>query len=564
MARKKDYSSLEKEDLIRLIEQLDNRDKYGLFWDEERVKETFEKDSENALPILKEVLGKELKSESTSKPAHIFIQGDNYHALSVLSFTHHGRVDVIYIDPPYNTGAKDWKYNNNYVDSADSFKHSKWLSFMSKRLRLAKEVLAEDGIICVTIDDYELPRLLLLMEKIFGEDNHLGTAAIRINPGGRKSKRTLAQQHEYAVFFAKNYETQVAKTHKPVEEKTHAYKEDKAGWYEERNLRKEGQDSLAKEGSARYYPIYFDPKTGAISTVKKYAETIFPIDTKGQKRIWRRAKEDIDKLFERGDLIAKETKFGRQIYFKFRGGVEGETPKSFWDDARFSASEHGTQMLDKILGQAGMFQFPKSPYAVAECIKVCSARKDAIVLDFFAGSGTTAQAVLDLNQKDGGTRQFILCTNDEGNIATDVCYPRIKAVMRGWGGQDGQDGSLRYFKTAFVKKSLSKDDLKIRLTKECTEMLCLREGVFDEVESNTDYKIFSYGDKTMAVYYGLDTGTLPSLKKKLDEREGNKILYCFTLDPMGLNRSDFIDWDDVALEPIPQKILDIYGTIYEY
>jgi adenine-specific DNA-methyltransferase len=561
---KKDYSKLEKEDLIKLVERLDTHDKYGLFWDEERVKETFEKESEDSLPILEVVKGKEIRTKNTDKPSNIFIEGDNYHALSVLNFTHLGRVDVIYIDPPYNTGAKDWKYNNSFVDESDSFKHSKWLSFMTKRLRLAKDVLAEDGIICVTIDDYELPRLLLIMEKIFGEDNHLGTAAIRINPGGRKTKRTLAQQHEYAIFFAKNYETRVAKVMKPIEEKTHTYKEDKAGWYEERSLRKEGQDSLAEEDSTRYYPIYLDIKTGAVSTKKKYKQVILPIDTKGQKRIWRRKKEDIDAMYERGDLIVKTTKYGTQIYFKFRGGIDGETPKSFWDDVKYSASEHGTQTLDKILEKGGMFQFPKSPHAVADCIKVCSARKDAVVLDFFAGSGTTAQAVLELNKQDGGTRQFILCTNNENNIATEVCYPRIKSVIKGWGENEGYDGALRYFKTKFIKKSLSKDELKIRLTKECTEMLCLREGIFDEVNVTKDYRIFQHGNKTLAVYYSFDRSTLDELKKKLDKIEGNKILYCFTLDSLGLLAEDFIGWDDVILEAIPQKIIDIYKEIYEY
>lgn len=563
MARK-DYSKLDKDDLIKLVEQLDTRDKYGLFWDEERVKESFEEESKDALPILEVVKGKEIKDKNKTKPTNVFIQGDNYHALSVLNFTHHGRVDVIYIDPPYNTGAKDWKYNNRYVDNADSFRHSKWLSFMYKRLRLAKDILAEDGIICVTIDDYELPRLLLIMEKIFGEDNHLGTAAIRINPGGRKTKRTLAQQHEYAIFFAKNKDTQVAKVYKAIEDKTHSYKEDKAGWYEERNLRKEGQDSLAKEDSNRFYPIYLDTKSGAISSTKKYDTTIFPIDTKGQKRIWRRAKEDIDTMFERGDIFVKETKYGKQVYFKFRGGIEGETPKSFWDDTKYSASEHGTQKLDEILGKGGMFQFPKSPHAVADCIKVCSSRKDAVILDFFAGSGTTAQAVLELNRQDQGTRQFILCTNDENNIATEVCYPRIKNVINGWSEDNGYGGGLRYFKTKFLKNSLSKDDLKIRLTKECAEMLCLREGAFDELIQTSDYRVFTHGIKILAIYHGIDRAGLVELKKKLDKLEGNKILYCFTLDPLGLSKDDFIGWDDVILEPIPQKILDIYGTIYEY
>jgi adenine-specific DNA-methyltransferase len=565
----KDYSELSKEELLKKIEKIESRKKYGLIWDEEKVKEQFEKDAENALPVLKEISSKEIVDGDTSKPINILIEGDNYHALSVLNFTHQGRIDVIYIDPPYNTGARDWKYNNDYVDESDSFKHSKWISFMYKRLQLAKQLLAEDGIVCVTIDDYELPRLLLIMEEIFGEDNHLGTAAIRINPGGRKTKRSLASQHEYALFFAKSPETQVAKVSIPIGEKTHSYKEDVNGWYEERNLRKEGQDSLASEGADRYYPIYLNPKSGAISTKKKYSVTIWPVDTQGQKRIWRRGKEDIDRMCERGDLVLKDTKNGKQIYFKFRGGVDGETPKSFWDNVKFSASEHGTQVLDKILGKTGSFQFPKSWYAVAECIAVCSGRKDALVLDFFAGSGTTAQAVLELNKKDGGRRQFILCTNNEKNICEEVTYPRIKNVITGYKDKDngrviGHGGSLRYFKTKFIKKNSNSDDFKMRITNECTEMLCLREGIFDEIKKANHYRIFQQGNKTLAVYYSLSRNSLPALKKELEKIDAEKTLYCFTLDPVGLSKAEFAGWHGVTLEPIPQKILDVYKQIYEY
>ncbi len=561
---KKDYSKLEKDDLLKVIEKLESRKKYGLIWDEEKTKEQFEKESENALPVLKEVKGKEIKTDP-AKPINILIEGDNYHTLSVLNYTHQGKIDVIYIDPPYNTGNKSWKYNNSYVELDDSFKHSKWLSFMYKRLRLAKGVLAEDGIICVTIDDYEFPRLLLIMEELFGEDNHLGTAAIRINPGGRKTKRSLAAQHEYAVFFAKSPNTLVAKIIKPISEKTHSYKQDADGsWYEERGLRKEGQDSLAAEDSKRYYPIYYDPKTGTISSKRKLKIEILPIDTQGQKRIWRRDKDDINLLFQKGDLIYKKTKYGDQIYFKFRGGIDGETPKSFWDDVKYSASEHGTQVLDKILGKTSMFPFPKSWYAVADCIRVCSAKPNAIVLDFFAGSGTTAQSVLELNKEDKGSRQFILCTNNEGDIAVDVCYPRVKNVIKGHASVAGIGGNLKYFKTAFVKKSISRDDLKIRITRECTEMLCLREGIFEEAKKRNDYRIFKQNGRVMAVYYALERDGLMGLKKDLDTIKGEKILYCFTLDPLGLDKEDFVDWENVSLEPIPQKILDIYEQIYEY
>ncbi|MDE2010718.1 MAG: hypothetical protein KGI61_00825, partial [Patescibacteria group bacterium] len=143
----KDYSTLSKEDLVKIVEKLESRKKYGLIWDEEKVKEQFEKDAQNALPVLKEIKGKEIVDKDQSKPINILIEGDNYHALSVLNFTHQGKIDVIYIDPPYNTGSTDWKYNNDYVDSNDTYRHSKWLSMMSKRLRLARRLLTEDGVL---------------------------------------------------------------------------------------------------------------------------------------------------------------------------------------------------------------------------------------------------------------------------------------------------------------------------------------------------------------------------------------------------------------------------------
>ncbi len=570
----KDYSQLSKEELLKIVEKLESRKKYGLIWDEEKVKEQFEKDAENALPVLKEVKGKEIKDKN-NKPVNILIEGDNYHVLSVLNFTHQGKIDFIYIDPPYNTGARDWKYNNDYVEDSDSFRHSKWLSFMDKRLRLAKNLLKDDGVICVTIDDYELPRLWMDMEEIFGHDNHLGTLVIRNNPKGRMTKRKLSLVHEYALFFGKTSESFVKKLPVAPEEKTHNYqKDDEGNWYLQVNLRKQGVDSSAtnKSGklSDRYYPIYFDPKTGQVSSIKKLPVEILPIDPTGQKRIWRRSKDVIDQMCKIGDLwVKKQTTNGYQVYYKFRGGLDGQTPQSIWYDAEFSASEYGTSTLDKILGKREMFQYPKSPFAVMKSILSGTNDKDATILDFFAGSGTTGQAVLELNKQDGGGRRFILCTNNENNICDEVCYPRVKKVITGYKGTKDSDvkglgGNLKYFKTKFVKNASNKDDFKIRITKECTEMLCLREGIFDEIKKTNDYRIFQQGDKTLAVYYSLEHKTLFELKKELNKIDGEKIFYCFTFDPLGLDKSDFRGWNNVSLEPIPQKILDVYKQIYEY
>jgi len=183
---KKEYSDWTKDQLIQEIEKFSKKKKYGLVW-EDKSEEVVDQCNDQ-FPVLEEVEDRDIKT-SENGPTNILIEGDNYHALSVLNYTHRHKVDFIYIDPPYNTGSKDWKYNNDYVDKEDPYKHTKWLSFINHRLVLAKNLLKPTGIICVTIDDYEMPRLWLLLEEIFGEVNNLGVVAIRINPKGRKTER---------------------------------------------------------------------------------------------------------------------------------------------------------------------------------------------------------------------------------------------------------------------------------------------------------------------------------------------------------------------------------------
>jgi adenine-specific DNA-methyltransferase len=199
----KGYSQFSKDDLIKIVEKLETRKKYGLIWDEEKVKEQFEKDAENALPVLKEISTKEITDRDSSKPVNILIEGDNYHALSVLNFTHQGKIDVIYIDPPYNTGAKDWKYNNDYVDANDPWRHSKWISLMNKRLKLSRSLLKDDGTIIVAIDDYELNTLGLLLDEIFpSHDKSL--IVVEHHPQGAGSI-AISRTHEYAYVHTKRY-----------------------------------------------------------------------------------------------------------------------------------------------------------------------------------------------------------------------------------------------------------------------------------------------------------------------------------------------------------------------
>jgi adenine-specific DNA-methyltransferase len=567
------------QELLKKIEELENQlkkikkqKKYGLVW--ENKPEEFEEKAKNSLPILEaKESGKWDIQQDKNLVQNILIEGDNYHSLSVLSYTHRGKIDVIYIDPPYNTGSTDWKYNNNYVDKDDFWRHSKWLSFIEKRLRIAKELLKTDGIICITIDDYELPRLWILMEEIFGNKNHLGTISIRNNPKGRKTTRKVSLTHEYAILFGKSDSSKVKKLPVKVEEKTHNYKKDENGeWYLPVNMRKQGVDSEAVKTngkvSDRFYPIYFDPNTGEISTKKKLQIEILPIDSNNYKRIWRRGKEAIDAMYKNGDLWCNKTKNGLQVYFKFRGGLDGEPPQSIWVDSKFSASEHGTKTLDSIMGQREVFSYPKSPHAVKECILISSNKESAVILDFFAGSGTTGHAVLELNKEDGGNRQFIVCTNNESKICEEVTYERLKRVMTGYKNPKGAEveglgGNLKYLKTEFLPRQNAvqyTDEDKLELTQKVGCMLALKENTFEETMKSGFYQTFEGEKQVTGIYFREDKGELSEYIEQITQTEKQVKIYIFSW-MKGEYKNSFSEYKNLTCEDIPEPILEVYKSI---
>jgi len=584
----KDYSQLNKEDLIKIVQKLESRKKYGLIWDEEKVKEQFEKDAEGALPVLKEIKSKEIIDKSGG-PINILIEGDNYHALSVLNFTHQGKIDVIYIDPPYNTGARDWHYNNDYVDKNDTWRHSKWVSFMNKRLLLAKQLLTEDGVLICTIDHNELPALGLLLQEIF-PDREVTCVTIIHNPSGIQGKN-FSHNNEFAYFVHRDDKKVIATEIRSDEDADVRPFINGAKGNTKNYLRESGYNCfypiLVKDGIIMGFGDVsdknFHPKSSNVKRKDGIVE-VYPIDGDGVERKWLFARNSVEEVI--GDLSVKFNT--KKKVFEIIRTKKDINYKTVWLNNKFNAKTYGTQLVQEIIKTD--FPFPKSLHAVKECINAVIHDKDSsIILDFFAGSGTTGHAVLELNKEDGGTRSFILCTNNELNgfekelrekglneneiqehgICRRVTYPRIEKVINGYKTVKGEKikgfgSNLKYFKTKFVKNASNKDDFKIRITRECTEMLCLREGIFNEIKNTDDYRIFQQGNNVLAVYYSLDRKALSDLKKDFNKIDGNKIFYCFTLDPLGLDKSEFSDWNNVLLEPIPQMILDIYKQIYEY
>lgn len=571
LSRRKNYQAWSKEELVREIQKLEKRKKYGLVW-EDKPEEVAELCKEK-LPVLVEDELKEIKS-SQIEPTNILIEGDNYHALSVLNYTHKGKIDVIYVDPPYNTGNKTWKYNNRFIDREDPFKHSRWLSFVSKRLNLAKHLLKPSGIIVVTIDDYEVFTLGMLMDEIFGESNRLANITVLNKKSGRTTDKHFATCHEYYLVYAKNASYAKIELFGAEEDDIAEYRfEDEVSKYRWRDFLRTGGFSTPKERPNSYYPIYYNPQTEQIS-LKKFdgSVEILPIDSRGNKRVWRQTRPSFTLLVEQGDIKIEKNRQG--LYsVKIKDRVKsGFKPKTVWDDPKYDAATHGTKLLESILGTARTFEFPKSLYAVLDVLKITvKNNKAAVILDFFAGSGTTGHAVLELNKEDDGQRTFILCTNNEDNngmglkIASDICYPRIKRVIEGYKNIRGENvealgGKLKYFKTDFVD-AIQTDRNKKRLVDKSTEMLCLKEDCFDEVKRTAGYAIFENGQgKHLGIVY--DDDGIDSFKKEARKLNRKMVVYVFSLDESA-REEELKDVEKlVELKPIPAVILSVYKRIF--
>ena len=540
--------------ITELEAELKTVKKYGLVWDKENTREQVAIDCEKKIPILSNVLSKKIANNGQN---NILIEGDNYHALTSLNYVLKNSIDVIYIDPPYNTGNDDFTYNDNYVNADDGYHHSKWLSFMKKRLALSRELLKETGFILISIDDNEQANLKLLCDNVFGETNFVANLIWKSKSGGANDSNLIATDHEYILVYAKNID--YASTN------TVGYGDDLLTLYT-------GRDEYYEERGP-YRPMLLQQKGLRFSKSLTY-EIVAPdgsvLVPEAGGAIWRWNREKFDKGVKDGFVEFRKVNGKYKVYTKQYLYVDydgnkierGQLLRSVIDDVD---GRLGTRELQKIFDYKA-FTNPKPTNLIKKILKVVT-NKDSLILDFFAGSGTTGQSVLDLNSEDKGTRRFILCTNNENGICENVTYERLKTVITGKrkdGSKysDGIKSNLYYFKTDFINDEPNTEQAKYNLVEKVDALLCVAENIFDEKERNEYSSHFINGNRHLFIYNDYyNAQKFNEFRERVLSERGEKIVYIYSSD----NSVDetLIEGNDIVLKPIPSKIYEIYKEIVE-
>lgn len=512
---KKQHSDDDSLMAINNIERELTAKKYGLIWEEHQ--EEVDKKMETHIPVFSEVPEYEVMEDEHNTTFNFLLEGDNLHSLKLLEKTNRGKVNIIYIDPPYNTGNKDFVYNDEFVGREDLFRHSTWLSFMSERLRIAYKLLSKDGVIFVSIDDNEQAQLKLLMDEIFSEDNFI-MCMPRITKKSGKTTSAYAKNHDYILVYTKrDQDIFVMEEH-----------EDNAFKYADEYIEERGKYKLNQ--TLDYNSLSYSPSLDYPLEIE--GEVFYPGGSKelweerqrGKHRradwAWRWSKKLFQFGYDNGFVVIKRKKDGSariytKTYLNAKIGKNSNGDFIIEHNKRVKATSSIEYIDNKysndnakkdlsIFGLGDKFDYSKPVELIKKLIKAYY-KNNALVLDFFAGSGTTAQAVLELNKEDSGSRRFILCTNNENNICREVTYQRIKSILTGTMISEGEyskkiKGNLKYYVTDFVDKE--SDELTNELLEHIVEMIQLEYGVsinnsqyimvidddeMDELEENFNY-----------------------------------------------------------------------------
>jgi adenine-specific DNA-methyltransferase len=515
----------EKSNLIGLLRQ---HKKYGLVWEDKP--EDVEERLREELPVLKEVKERVLISDQPDAPNHILIEGDNLEALTALSYTHEGKIDVIYIDPPYNTGNKDFVYNDSYVDTEDSYRHSKWLSFMSKRLRIAKRLLSDKGVIFISIDDNEQANLKLLCDEVFGERNFTGQLIIKTATDNNPSQ--INTEHEYMLCYCSNKYIQdnwkrTSQAAKAIIEKYSELRDQNLTLSQiQKELRKwikANKDNLpqvAHYNNVDEKGVYSSSGNSSNPHPGGYMyDIIHPVTRKAcpkPQNGWRWPLS----TFEEYDLQG-EIEWGVDETTQPHVKKRIETSTEYLRTLIYEDNRGTTLALAEMFEGTKVFDNPKPIKVISKVIDFASI-KSSTILDFFAGSGTTLHATIQLNAEDGGHRQCILVTNNENGICEQVTYERNKRVIQGYTTPKGQaveglhNNNLRYYRTEFIPRERTQRNMRA-LVNAATDLLCVKEDLYQELPVDSlqlsvkltpkHVRMFGNGSKRMMVIY--DERTIP-------------------------------------------------------
>ena len=670
--RNKSTCAMNKTDLIQKIKQLEGisqdersylinlvntKKKYGLVWEDKP--EDVEEQLRTQLPVLREMVEKRIMSEpgfmglndshdskksnqlqpslfeevenhsnqenqinhssdNVDAPNHILIEGDNLHALTALSFTHEGKIDVIYIDPPYNTGNKDFIYNDQFVDKEDGFRHSKWLSFMHKRLIIAHKLLSSSGVVIISIGYHEVHNLVLLCEELFRDKQ---VVCVTVQTSGGKPSSGFNYLQEYLIFITSNdfspnplsFTGGVSRS--PFEGLT--------------------LSTFSKtQRPNQTYPIFIENKTGCIvghgpslttrvkdgnyiGELKDFkfdfteapvgAVALWPITSKGSECVWRlipsRLMKDWDdgyikvstntndknpnkysvqylpegviKKVRSGELQVIGTEEGRPTLFFGENTTVGSEIPTIWLEKSFYTNK-GSSLLKDIL-QNNKFAYPKPIELIIEILKGTS-QLTSVILDFFAGSGTTLHATMQLNAEDGGNRQCIMVTNNENNICEEVTYERNRRVIQGYTNSKGDwvngltNNNLRYYKSEFVPSTKTEPNKRL-LTQTSTDLLCIKENCYTELTESIGFnpaqcRIFTNdsGKYLMVVYHSRKQlevyEQLIAYIKSINDLSDTIKLYAFSPEKETL-LEDFAEVaDKIDAVPLPEAIYNAYRATF--
>lgn len=540
-----------------LIDLLRKQKKYGLVWEDKP--EDVEERLRDELPVLKEVKERALISEEKDAPNHILIEGDNLEALTTLNYTHEGKIDVIYIDPPYNTGNKDFVYNDSFVDREDGYRHSKWLSFISKRLKIAKQLMSNNGAIFISIDDNEQAQLKMLCDEIFGENSFIGLISRATGTTTGQDTGSLGKACDYMLVYSKTSSYKIggiALSEKDLERYSLS---DEKGDFSILQLRRTGGEDKRTDRPTMFFPIEAPDGT-----------TVYPYGPTGYESRWRVGPEKVKKMYKENLLYFKKDKRGEwKVYYKFYSENKNKRPSNLWTE--IDGNKKAQIDLKNVIGEK-KFDTPK-PIALVQKILQITNSENSTILDFFAGSGTTLHATMKLNSEDGGHRKCILITNNENNICEEVTYERNKRVINGYTTPKGDEveglksNTLRYYKTDFISRDQTPRNMRA-LVVASTDLLCIKNDIYTEklfAGKKLPVKFARYfeeGERKMLVIY--DERVIPFIIELLQSMplEKEKIMiYLFSPSSYAFD-DEFIEVvDKVKLCALPAAIYDAYKKV---